>query len=480
MLVHSRAQGAGRISTRGGHVRLTLRHIDPWLVAGSSLYWSEIALRMLGMWGRPVHPAQTVADPFLSAASYLVMVAAIFAAYLAMRRGPDGLAGTRGLSAAVVVMTLPSLVPHGDGAAGALAMAFDLSAIGLFMIMWGTAFVSLDKRAAAFNAAAATLLTTLVTLASLLAYTRVSGLPAGPVLAIASACILATGKVRLENVRREPAPEGRRPIAAFTLERLAFGVLLGFAGEVEAGVSPVPPAADLAAVSAISAVLLLAVCVRNPRWLYAALPAMVLAAPVLQMLPFGGMAPGAVGWSGAMVVWTAWCAFSAVQLSEYKERLSMSELGACLLDKVALGLAIALGHAAFGLLQATSPAAAGTRAMSVLLTGLVLLAVMYTAVTVASLVDERKEDETRRKITKTKERRLRELYDWVAEEYALSAREREVMEMLAEGHTSSFIQDELGVSQGTAKAHIAHIYQKLDIHRKDDLLQFIHKLESER
>ena len=45
--------------------------------------------------------------------------------------------------------------------------------------------------------------------------------------------------------------------------------------------------------------------------------------------------------------------------------------------------------------------------------------------------------------------------------------------MLAEGYTRAFIRDALGVSDGTAKAHIAHVYAKLDIHHKDDLLGYI-------
>lgn len=469
-------------------MELTLRHIDLWLVAGSALYWSEIALKMLGVWGNIAHSVRTFADPFVSAASYLVMIAAILAAYLAMRRPfgdasrqPSGtMSATRALSVAVVMMTLIALIPHDGEPVSSLITVVDLLAIGLFMMLWGSAYVSLDKRAAAFNAAAATLLSVLITLACILLVTRIPDVPASQVLAIASACVLASGRVRLQNVDRPTRERKRGQIATFTLERLAFGMLLGFANEVEASIVPVFPQPDLAAVSAAGALVLLALCARSPRWLYAALPAMVLAAPALLMLPFGGVAPEAMGWSGAMVVWTSWCAFSAVQLSEYKERLSMSELGACLLDKVALGLAIVLGHVSFGVLDALAPGAAQTRLALVLLTGVVLLAAMYTGLTVASLIDERKTDETRREISRAKERRLRELYDWVAEEYALSAREREVMEMLAEGHTSSFIQDELGVSQGTAKAHIAHIYQKLDIHRKDDLLQFIHTLESQR
>ena len=58
-------------------------------------------------------------------------------------------------------------------------------------------------------------------------------------------------------------------------------------------------------------------------------------------------------------------------------------------------------------------------------------------------------------------------------EPAPSLRGREVMSMLAEGYTRAYIRGALDVSDGTAKAHIAHAYVKLGIHHKDDLLDYI-------
>ena len=38
------------------------------------------------------------------------------------------------------------------------------------------------------------------------------------------------------------------------------------------------------------------------------------------------------------------------------------------------------------------------------------------------------------------------------------------------GYTRAYIREALNVSDGTAKVHIAHVYAKLGIHHKDDLL----------
>lgn len=39
--------------------------------------------------------------------------------------------------------------------------------------------------------------------------------------------------------------------------------------------------------------------------------------------------------------------------------------------------------------------------------------------------------------------------------------------------SASYFREALEVSDGTAKAHIAHVYAKLGIHHKDDLLDYI-------
>lgn len=58
-------------------------------------------------------------------------------------------------------------------------------------------------------------------------------------------------------------------------------------------------------------------------------------------------------------------------------------------------------------------------------------------------------------------------------QYLLSAREKEVLLLLAKGHNASFIQEQLCVSKSTAKTHINHIYKKMDIHTQQELLNMV-------
>ena len=58
-------------------------------------------------------------------------------------------------------------------------------------------------------------------------------------------------------------------------------------------------------------------------------------------------------------------------------------------------------------------------------------------------------------------------------ERALTQRECEVLLMLAQRKTAGDIERELCVAYGTAKAHIRHVYRKLDIHSRDELFGLV-------
>lgn len=65
--------------------------------------------------------------------------------------------------------------------------------------------------------------------------------------------------------------------------------------------------------------------------------------------------------------------------------------------------------------------------------------------------------------------------DAVTSRYGLTKREAEVFAMLAQGRTAPYIQKSLFISAGTVNAHIRHIYAKLDIHKREELLDILTK-----
>ena len=58
----------------------------------------------------------------------------------------------------------------------------------------------------------------------------------------------------------------------------------------------------------------------------------------------------------------------------------------------------------------------------------------------------------------------------LSEEHGLSARETEILEYLSKGRSQPYIRDELVLSKNTVATHVKHIYQKLDVHSRQELL----------
>ena len=55
---------------------------------------------------------------------------------------------------------------------------------------------------------------------------------------------------------------------------------------------------------------------------------------------------------------------------------------------------------------------------------------------------------------------------------ALSEREREVFQLIAEGHSNKEIADVLSISPGTVETHRARIFQKLDLHNTAEVVLY--------
>lgn len=61
----------------------------------------------------------------------------------------------------------------------------------------------------------------------------------------------------------------------------------------------------------------------------------------------------------------------------------------------------------------------------------------------------------------------------VASKAGLTPREAQVFALLAQGRSRVFIQEELGLSDSTIKAHTSHVYQKLGVHSKQELISLV-------
>lgn len=67
----------------------------------------------------------------------------------------------------------------------------------------------------------------------------------------------------------------------------------------------------------------------------------------------------------------------------------------------------------------------------------------------------------------------------VAQEFALSAREKEILELVARGYTTNSIATKLVISPYTVNTHIRHIYEKMQIHKRSELLNYLNLQRSD-
>ncbi|MEQ3363257.1 helix-turn-helix transcriptional regulator [Raoultibacter massiliensis] len=94
-----------------------------------------------------------------------------------------------------------------------------------------------------------------------------------------------------------------------------------------------------------------------------------------------------------------------------------------------------------------------------------LAIVMFFFVRLASTKERGKILET----LPTPSKQIEELCDDMASDFKLSRREKEVLILLAEGHTQAYVCDYYTLSPGTVKSHVSHIYRKLKIHKREEL-----------
>ncbi|MEG1826249.1 MAG: helix-turn-helix transcriptional regulator [Gordonibacter sp.] len=61
----------------------------------------------------------------------------------------------------------------------------------------------------------------------------------------------------------------------------------------------------------------------------------------------------------------------------------------------------------------------------------------------------------------------------LAEQHGLTPREQEIMMLLAKGRSTPRICSKLGLTTGTVNTHLTHLYRKLDVHDKQELIDLL-------
>lgn len=70
------------------------------------------------------------------------------------------------------------------------------------------------------------------------------------------------------------------------------------------------------------------------------------------------------------------------------------------------------------------------------------------------------------------------LHDRLCEDFGLTQREADIAELLALGYTAKRVADELVLSASTVQSYTKSIYRKMDVHKKDELIEKVSSLRN--
>ncbi len=455
--------------------RIRSKHsLDPWLITGSSFYWTAVVLSFMFI----DTSASPAASPSSTMSSYLII--ALFIALIPLCKKLF-VKGTPRRIVAIAMMisyifyTLYEILSFTNPVVSILVQVLYLASVACQMVFWGFAYASLEKTRACQNVCCSMLLATLFVLLVITISGVVDLLYVPQAFNIAAVIVLASGKIFFANrTTHSPTPLRRRALTGFAVSRIAFGLVIGFCLQLPGRIA-VGDGQWYYAIIAIVLVFSVLMCYLNMKeqLLQTAMPALPLICIAMLVLPYlNGDIASIVGLS-AGIIWLAWVILSAAQLSELKETCGMSELLICVIEKAVLCLSIVAGAAIFNLIEYLWQPDASSEVLSIVVITISAALILIVIYIMASLVSARKEDEYLTRLELDTREKSEELYRALGGEFSLSEREIEVMILLDEGYTRKYIQDALSISEGTVKAHVAHIYQKLNIHRKDDLLDLI-------
>lgn len=281
-----------------------------------------------------------------------------------------------------------------------------------------------------------------------------------------------TGAAPLDFSITQPAsfiPLGSQLFVCLFLFRVAFGYSLRF-GEV-GGV----PLSDFLVIVPVAAVAVLAVLSRKafPADLLAQVSVLFVVAGFFagSMMHVGGPAVGVTLLSAGNTLFdmVAWVALVAVASRNERGAVAAFAWGRGL-----TGLGTIVG-AALGVL-ANGLFGGDENGIALMSGALILVFVGYALIglknfsfssTIAGVTPV---DET---VAKAPEQEFEGKCRSIAERFSLSPRELEVFMMLARGRDRAYIQEQLVVSRNTVKAHVKHVYAKLDIHTHQELIDLV-------
>lgn len=352
--------------------------------------------------------------------------------------------------------------------AKALAVSFNAT---ILMVLWGYIFCSMNTRCAGVTV----IFTALLSLAVYLIEAVVQSLGIRTLLMdfalIASSLLLLRASSSVERKTTKSIRSGH-PLASLVGSRvligLGSGIVVALSGMYRDGSEP----------NFISSFICLALLVGAVCFLRKKIPGyQIIFLPIIPLLicgiaiaPFVGVSVVHLVLASPAIIWLSWMVLSSVQLSGLRNSVAVSGIALVAIDRISF---IMFRFAGGSLLQIQSDSLVARTGSFYISFAIVFAVVTFVTVVLLLLASNHEEQKIIQKMTESADEDFAYIYDSIAEEYSLTSKEREVLAMLAEGHTRPYIADKLFVSDSTARTHARNIYKKLGCHKKEELLDLV-------
>ena len=204
------------------------------------------------------------------------------------------------------------------------------------------------------------------------------------------------------------------------------------------------------------------------RWL----PMAAAVALVLPVLGASFLAPPILAFSSNLG-YAATEIFIMVMIGSIVYNYGVNALWLFGIERGVRALAMLLGRAAYDTAAVPDAVLAALVVIAVLVATYLILTEGRVTSDWGVTARPRQADRTEAEERSLRRARLVERCHAVGDDRKLSQREEEVLVLLAERKTISQIEHELYIANGTAKAHIRHVYAKLGIHSREELFELV-------
>jgi DNA-binding CsgD family transcriptional regulator len=363
----------------------------------------------------------------------------------------------------------------------ALARLILLGASGsCMMLFWGLTFASLNKETAEHTVIITSLFCGTVLFVLLIPQLKAVSYALALLLRTFSPLLFLLKNYRIVTVDRKFNGKKIDKLVTFATSRLLLGLSIGMVSYLVYAI-PSPVEANNPLLFIVMAGLSLGL---GLRFLVSERAGVSTLAILPMLLTFGLILcffnphylPGTMRRLAPVVIWFSWISLSSTQLSELKEEFGLNEVFLSFAEKMALSGSWLMG-CFIGSALVHEIASSELRELIVNYSPALLMAVwlIFSVFNFVQLTSTKERAKAIDKALDISEKQVKEIHDLIASDFALSSREREILDPLVEGHSRSYIGDYFFLSPSTVKAHVSHIYQKLDIHKREELFEIVEK-----